>query len=96
MLFILQSGFRVNFVAALGAGNADLTLTHRHAANRFAGLTGNQLANFIVDRFGNPVEVHGVMVNPTGYQNVLYVTIVLYIIAMALSMFFVKPVKKDM
>ena len=62
----------------------------------FAGLTGNQLANFIVDRFGNPVEVHGVMVNPTGYQNVLYVTIVLYIIAMALSMFFVKPVKKDM
>ena len=62
----------------------------------FAGLTGNQLANFIVDRFGNPVEVHGVMVNPTGYQNVLYVTIVLYIIAMALSMFFVKPVKKEM
>ena len=62
----------------------------------FAGLTSNQLANFIVDRFGNPVEVHGVMVNPTGYQNVLYVTIVLYIIAMALSMFFVKPVKKEM
>jgi len=30
-------------------------------------------------------------VNPTGYQAVLYVTIVLYIIALVLSMVFVTP-----
>ena len=62
----------------------------------FAGLTGNQLANFIVENFGKPIEVNGYMVNPTGYQTVLYVTIALYIVAMLLSMFFVKPAKKEM
>ena len=56
----------------------------------FAGLTGNQLANWIVDRFGQEVEVNGVLVNPTGYQTVLYVTIALYIVALLLSMVFVR------
>jgi len=59
----------------------------------FAGLTGNQLASWIVNNFGKPVEINGNLVNPTGYQAVLYVTIVLYIIALLLSMFFVKPQK---
>ena len=46
----------------------------------FAGLTGNQLASFIV----------GISSSKTvGYQNVLYVTIALYIVAFLLSMFFV-------
>lgn len=57
----------------------------------FAGLTGNQLATWIVNNFGELVEIDGYMVNPTGYQTVLYVTIVLYIIALVLSMFFVRP-----
>ena len=35
------------------------------------------------------------MVNPAGYQNVLYLTIVLYIIALLLSVFFVKKIDKD-
>ncbi len=61
----------------------------------FAGLTGNQMANWIVNHFGEVVEVHGVEVNPTGYQTVLLVTIALYIVALILSMVFVKPVKKD-
>lgn len=57
----------------------------------FAGLTGNQLANWIVNHFGEVVEVDGNMVNPVGYQTVLLVTIVLYVIAFILSMVFVKP-----
>ena len=36
----------------------------------------------------------GNMVNPVGYQTVLYVTLVLYIVALVLSMVFVKPVGK--
>lgn len=60
----------------------------------FAGLTGNQLATWIVNHFGETVEVDGYMVNPVGYQTVLYVTIVLYIIALVLSLVFVKPTDK--
>ncbi|MBQ8540837.1 MAG: OFA family MFS transporter [Clostridia bacterium] len=56
----------------------------------FAGLTGNQLAAWIVSKFGTEVELHGNMVNPTGYQTVLYVTLVLYIVSLILSMFFVQ------
>ena len=53
----------------------------------FAGLTGNQLATWIVNNFGTPDEA----LNPVGYQTVLYVTIALYIVALILSMVFVKP-----
>ena len=56
----------------------------------FAGLSGNQLATWIVNHFGEEIEVAGNMVNPEGYQAVLYVTVVLYIIALALSVLFVK------
>lgn len=56
----------------------------------FAGLTGNQMANWIVQHFGEEVEYHGIMVNPTGYQTVLYATIVLYIVALLLSLFLVR------
>ena len=61
----------------------------------FAGLTGNQMANWIVQHFGKEVEVAGNMVNPVGYQTVLYVTLVLYIVALLLSIFFVKAPKED-
>ena len=47
------------------------------------------MASFIVKRFGQEVELtHGaetIIVNPSGYQMVLYVTIVLYIIAAIIS-----------
>ncbi len=59
----------------------------------FAGLTGNQLATWIVNHFGEYTEIDGYSVNPVGYQTVLYVTIVLYIIALILSMVFVRPNK---
>lgn len=56
----------------------------------FAGLTGNQMASFIVSHFGEEVDLAHTLadgtteiikVNPSGYQMVLYVTFVLYIIA---------------
>ncbi len=65
----------------------------------FAGLTGNQLAAWIVKTFGKevPMEhvlsdgtIETIMVNPSGYQYVLYVTLALYIVALLISLFFVK------
>ncbi len=71
----------------------------------FAGLTGNQLAAWIVKTFGKevPMEhvlsdgtIETIMVNPTGYQYVLYVTLALYIVALLISLFFVKkPVEQS-
>lgn len=65
----------------------------------FAGLTGNNLSNWIVSRFGTPVSIddgHGEMiqVNPSGYQTVLYVTLALYVIALLISSFMI-PKKKE-
>ena len=60
----------------------------------FAGLSGNQLATWIVNNFGEVVVQNGIVVNPLGYQTVLYVTIALYIVAMLLSMFLVKSKPK--
>lgn len=58
----------------------------------FAGLTGNQIATLIVSNTGSFIEdSHGNMINPVGYQNVLYFTIVLYIAALLISLFMVKP-----
>ncbi len=59
----------------------------------FAGLTGNQLATWIVNHFGEKVDVGGYMVNPVGYQTVLIVTLSLYVVALCLSMLLVKPTK---
>ncbi len=50
----------------------------------FAGLTGNQLAAWIVKSSANAT---------VGYQNVLYVTMGLYIVSLLLSIVFVKPTK---
>ncbi len=55
-----------------------------------AGLTGNQLATFIVSRVGTPDAA----TNPVGYQTVLYVTLALYIVALFLSLVFVRPTDK--
>ena len=61
----------------------------------FAGLTGNQLSTWIVNNFGEWVEVSGYMVNPTGYQTVLYVTIALYIVAFIMCNFFVQKTENS-
>ena len=70
----------------------------------FAGLTGNQMASFIVNKFGKVETIEHVLsdgtvelikVNPTGYQYVLYATIVLYAVALLISLVMVKPTKKE-
>ena len=63
----------------------------------FAGLSGNQLASWIVSHFGKEIEVDGNMVNPVGYQTVLYVALGLYVVAMLLCLFLVKraPARTD-
>ena len=60
----------------------------------FAGLTGNQVATYIVNHSGEWIDHDGVSVNPVGYQNVLYFTLVLYVIALFLCLFLVKPTDK--
>jgi OFA family oxalate/formate antiporter-like MFS transporter len=59
----------------------------------FAGLTGNQLANWIVNNFGETVTVDGIAVNPTGYQTVIYVVAALYVVALLISLIFVRKAK---
>ena len=61
----------------------------------FAGLTGNQMANWIVQHFGQEIEVGGNMVNPVGYQTVLYVTLALYVVALFCSFVFLKAPQKE-
>ena len=62
----------------------------------FAGLSGNQIAAWIVKKFGEEVtNADGIVVNPTGYQYVLYATIVLYAVALLISLVMVKPTKKE-
>ena len=61
----------------------------------FAGLTGNQIATIIVNNVGTAVDDgHGYMVNPEGYQAVLVLTLVLYIVALLISMLLI-PKKKE-
>ena len=65
----------------------------------FAGLTGNQMATWIVNHYGKfdkevKVGKETFMVNPVGYQTVLYVTIDLYIVALLLCLLLVRPTDK--
>lgn len=59
------------------------------------------MATWIVGRYKEFEFQHGVdangkaiMVNPVGYQHVLYATIVLYIIALIICLVMVKPTDK--
>ena len=90
----LQYRHRVLLVDHYGMSNISAIHGITLSAWAFAGLSGNQLATWIVNNFGEAVEVGGYTVNPTGYQMVLYVALGLYVVALLLSIFFVKPVKK--
>lgn len=97
LLFVVNAGYGGGFsnVPTLLSdhyGMKNISAIHgiTLSAWAFAGLTGNQMAAFIVKHFGQEVElaheladgtVETILVNPSGYQTVLYVTIVLYIIA---------------
>lgn len=102
LIFVVNAGYGGGFsnVPTLLSdhyGMSNISAIHgiTLSAWAFAGLTGNQMANWIVNHFGEEIEVDGNMVNPTGYQTVLLVTIALYVVALILSLVFVKPVKKD-
>ena len=62
----------------------------------FAGLTGNQIATIIVNNVGTFFDDgHGNMINPEGYQAVMYLTLALYIVALLISMFLISGKKKE-
>ncbi|MCM1326664.1 MAG: MFS transporter [Bacteroidales bacterium] len=110
LLFVVNAGYGGGFsnVPTLlsdhyGMGNISAIHGLTLSAWGFAGLTGNQLANWIVEHFGNPIEIEHILndgtkelltVNPTGYQHVLYATIVLYIIALIICLVMVRPTEK--
>lgn len=102
LLFVVNAGYGGGFsnVPTLFSdhyGMSNISAIHgiTLSAWAIAGLTGNQMATWIVNHFGGQVEVHGVMVNPVGYQTVLYVTCVLYIIALCASVFLVRHKKES-
>lgn len=101
LIFIVNAGYGGGFsnVPTLlsdhyGMGSISAIHGITLSAWAFAGLSGNQMATWIVNHFGEWVDHDGVQVNPTGYQTVLYVTLVLYIIALCLSLFLVRPPKE--
>ncbi|MCH5257208.1 MAG: OFA family MFS transporter [Lachnospiraceae bacterium] len=110
LLFVVNAGYGGGFsnVPTLlsdhyGMGNISAIHGITLSAWAFAGLTGNQMSAWIVNHFGDPIEIEHALgdgtiemitVNPTGYQTVLYATIVLYIVALLISLFLVKPAKE--
>ena len=103
LIFVVNAGYGGGFsnVPTLlsdhyGMGSISALHGITLSAWAFAGLTGNQIANFIVNSTGEfTTDSHGNSINPIGYQNVLYFTIVLYIVALLLSVFLVRPMDKD-
>lgn len=101
LIFVVNAGYGGGFsnVPTLlsdhyGMGSISAIHGITLSAWAFAGLTGNQMASAIVNHTGSFIEVHGVKVNPVGYQNVLYVTLALYIVSLCLSLFLVRPTKR--
>ncbi|MBQ9627131.1 MAG: OFA family MFS transporter [Treponema sp.] len=102
LIFIVNAGYGGGFsnVPTLlsdhyGMGNISASHGITLSAWAIAGLTGNQMASYIVKHTGAFIDVHGVQANPVGYQNVLIVTTILYAVAMCLSCFLVRPAKKN-
>lgn len=105
LLFVVNAGYGGGFsnlptLLSDHYGMKSISAIHGIALSAwaFAGLTGNNLSNWIVNKFGTAIDDgHGGTINPTGYQKVLYVTLALYIIALLISLFIVKPalVKKS-
>ena len=102
LLFVVNAGYGGGFsnVPTLLSdhyGMSNISAIHGIvlSAWAFAGLTGNQVASIIVNKFGEFVDDgHGNMINPTGYQAVLYLTLVLYVVALLFSMLLVDRSKK--
>jgi len=102
LLFIVNAGYGGGFsnVPTLlsdhyGMGNISAIHGLVLSAWAVAGLTGNQVASLIVNKVGSFVDDgHGNMINPEGYQAVLYLTLALYIVALLISVFVVDKKEK--
>ena len=109
LLFVVNAGYGGGFsnVPTLLSdhyGMKNISAIHgiTLSAWAIAGLTGNQLASFIVNHVGTwseftytaKGEKHIEQINPVGYQTVLYATLVLYIIAALASFFLIRSPKK--
>lgn len=102
LLFVVNAGYGGGFsnVPTLLSdhyGMQNISAIHGIALSAwaFAGLTGNQVATYIVNHVGSFTDDgHGNQINPVGYQSVLYLTIVLYVIALLISIFLVGGKKK--
>ena len=101
LIFIVNAGYGGGFsnVPTLlsdhyGMGSISAIHGITLSAWAFAGLTGNQVATYIVNHSGAWIDHDGVQINPVGYQNVLYFTIALYIVALVVCLLLVKPTDK--
>ena len=103
LLFVVNAGYGGGFsnVPTLLSdhyGMQNISAIHGIVLSAWAvaGLTGNQVATLIVNNVGNFVDDgHGNMVNPVGYQAVLYLTLALYIVALLISVFLLSGKKKN-
>lgn len=103
LLFFINAGYGGGFsnVPTLLSDHFGMkTISQIHglvlSAWAIAGLTGNQMATAIVNRVGKFVDDgHGNMINPEGYQAVLYVTIILYLLALVISCVMVRGKKQQ-
>ncbi len=94
LIFVVNAGYGGGFsnVPTLlsdhyGMGNVSAIHGLTLSAWGFAGLTGNQMASWIVNTFGKEDVT-------VGYQYVLYVTIALYILSLLICLFLVRPTDK--
>ncbi len=111
LIFIVNAGYGGGFsnVPTLlsdhyGMGSISAIHGITLSAWAFAGLTGNQMAAWIVRKFEKQAiyiphvlpdgSTEMIKVNPTGYQYVLYATIVLYILALIICLTMVRPTDK--
>lgn len=92
LLFVINAGYGGGFsniptLLSDHFGMKTISAVHGIALSAwaFAGLAGNQMAAFIVKHTGQYVTIDGYESNPIGYQNVLYVTGTLYILALVIS-----------
>ncbi|MCR5487472.1 MAG: OFA family MFS transporter [Lachnospiraceae bacterium] len=98
LIFVVNAGYGGGFsnVPTLlsdhyGMGSISAIHGLTLSAWAFAGLSGNQLATYIVNHSGEWIDHDGTLVNPVGYQNVLYATGALYVAALVICFVLVRP-----
>jgi OFA family oxalate/formate antiporter-like MFS transporter len=97
LLFIVNAGYGGGFSSVPSLlsdhfGMKSISRVHGLCLSAWAiaGLTGNQVANLIVQKTGEFItDDHGNKINPIGYQNVLYLTLALYIVALLICFFLI-------